>query len=80
VFVEADSELARNNSHGELLSYLLFDRDFIDALIDLGRADATRWLNAPPGPEQPWQTEPLDAFTAFRDGVASRECREHQVL
>lgn len=49
-------------AHGELLSYLLFDRDFIDALIDLGRDDATRWLNTPPGPDQPWQTEPLDAF------------------
>jgi len=49
-------------AHGELLSYLLFDRDFIDALIDLGRDDATRWLNTPPGPEHPWQTEPLDAF------------------
>ncbi len=49
-------------AHGELLSYLLFDRDFIDALIDLGRADATRWLNTPRGGEQPWQTEPLDAF------------------
>jgi NTE family protein len=48
--------------HGELLSYLLFDAEFIEALIDLGRADATRWLNAPPGLEQPWQTDPLDAF------------------
>lgn len=49
-------------AHGELLSYLLFDTDFIDALIDLGRADAARWLHTPPGPEQPWQTEPLDGF------------------
>jgi NTE family protein len=49
-------------AHGELLSYLLFDREFIEALIDLGREDATRWLDAPPGREQPWQTEPLDAF------------------
>ncbi len=49
-------------AHGELLSYLLFDSEFIEALIDLGRADATRWLKAPPGPQRPWQTEPLDAF------------------
>lgn len=49
-------------AHGELLSYLLFDGEFIETLIDLGRADATRWLDAPPGAEQPWQTEPLDAF------------------
>jgi NTE family protein len=63
--------LGRDSSaHGELLSYLLFDRDFIDALIDLGRADATRWLNTPPGPEQPWQTEPLDAFIEADTGRA----------
>ena len=49
-------------AHGELLSYLLFDEEFIERLIELGRADATRWLQAPPGPEQPWQLEPLDAF------------------
>jgi NTE family protein len=49
-------------AHGDLLSYLLFDRDFIDALIDLGRDDATRWLNTRPGSQPPWQTEPLDAF------------------
>jgi NTE family protein len=49
-------------AHGELLSYLLFDRDFIDALIDLGRADAARWLSTPRGPEQPWQTDLLDGF------------------
>ena len=50
-------------AHGELLSYLLFDRDFIDALIDLGRADAMRWLSTPRGAEQPWQIELLDGFT-----------------
>lgn len=57
-------------AHGELLSYLFFDRDFIDALIDLGRADATRWLNTPHGPEEPWQTKPLDSF--LEPPVASR--------
>lgn len=30
--------------HGALLSYLLFDRHFIDGAIDLGRRDARRWL------------------------------------
>jgi NTE family protein len=49
-------------AHGELLSYLLFDREFIEALIDLGRADAARWLDAPAGADEPWQLEPLDAF------------------
>lgn len=47
---------------GELLSYLLFDREFIDALIEMGAADANAWLNSPPGPNEPWQLEPLDAF------------------
>jgi NTE family protein len=49
-------------AHGELLSYLLFDQEFIEALIDLGRADAEDWLSAPPGPDEPWQLGPLDVF------------------
>jgi NTE family protein len=49
-------------AHGELLSYLLFDAEFIEALIDLGREDAERWLNAPPGRDEPWQLGPLDVF------------------
>jgi NTE family protein len=49
-------------AHGELLSYLLFDPEFIEALIDLGRADAARWLDAPPGAGAPWQVNPLDVF------------------
>jgi NTE family protein len=51
-------------THGELLSYLFFDRDFIDELINMGRDDARRWLEAPPGPAEPWQIEPLDRFVA----------------
>jgi len=31
-------------SRGELLSFLLFDRTFVSALIDLGQRDAERWL------------------------------------
>jgi NTE family protein len=49
-------------THGELLSYLFFDRDFIEELIEMGRKDARRWLTAPPGPSEPWQIEPLDRF------------------
>jgi NTE family protein len=39
---------------GELLSYLLFDRDFFDAAADLGRRDARRWLEEHP---DLWRTE-----------------------
>jgi NTE family protein len=49
--------------HGELLSYLFFDREFIEELIRMGQQDARRWLEAPPGEDDPWQIEPLEAFT-----------------
>jgi NTE family protein len=49
-------------THGELLSYLLFDREFIGALVEMGRRDAQAWLDAPPGPDEPWQLEPLEAL------------------
>jgi NTE family protein len=39
-----------SRSHPELLSFLLFDRDFIEALIELGRADATAAVAGP----DPW--------------------------
>jgi NTE family protein len=50
-------------THGELLSYLLFDQDFIQGMIKMGRRDANSWLKASPGPDEPWQLEPLDAFS-----------------
>lgn len=53
----------QSHTHGELLSYLLFDREFIAALIEMGAQDAEAWLNAPPGADEPWQIDPLDAFT-----------------
>jgi hypothetical protein len=62
-------------THGELLSYLFFDPEFIDELIRMGQRDARRWLKADPGPDQPWQIEPLDAFTRHgeaRSGGAAR--------
>ena len=34
----------RSPSRGELLSFLLFDEDHVDRLLDLGRRDAHRWL------------------------------------
>ena len=52
-----------DHAHGELLSYLLFDQEFIGGLIEMGEHDARAWLEAPPGVSEPWQIEPLDAFT-----------------
>lgn len=49
-------------AHGELLSYLLFDREFISELMAMGARDARAWLDAPPGREEPWQLEPLDVL------------------
>jgi hypothetical protein len=28
----------------------------------MGRGDARRWLEAAPGPDKPWQVDPLAAF------------------
>jgi NTE family protein len=58
-------------THGELLSYLFFDPEFIQELIAMGRADARRWLHSPPGPDQPWQVEPLEAFTRSEEAPAT---------
>jgi NTE family protein len=33
-------------AHGELLSYLFFDPEFAEALMELGREDARRWLDS----------------------------------
>lgn len=49
-------------SHGELLSYLLFDHEFIEELIAMGKRDARSWLDASPA-KDPWRIEPLEAFT-----------------
>jgi NTE family protein len=43
---------------GELLSYLLFDPDFFDAAVELGRHDARRWVEAHP---DLWRTDALPA-------------------
>jgi NTE family protein len=39
----------RSPARGELLSFLLFDPDHVDRLIELGRRDAHRWLERHPG-------------------------------
>jgi len=39
----------RAQSRGELLSFILFDEVFVERLLQAGRADALRWLDAHPG-------------------------------
>jgi NTE family protein len=53
---------ATSRTHHELFSYLFFAPEFIDELIELGAQHARAWLDAPPGPGQPWQLTSLDAF------------------
>lgn len=51
---------AKDSSHGELLSYLLFAQKFTERLIELGRRDAQRWLNEQHDHGR-WQLEQLPA-------------------
>jgi NTE family protein len=44
-----------NSARGELLSFVLFDPAFAEALIEAGRSDARRWLERHPGL---WCTDP----------------------
>ena len=46
--------------HGELLSYLFFAGEFADELIQLGQADAQRWIDEHPA--DLWQLDPLPAW------------------
>ena len=48
-------------AHGEILSYLFFSHEFTNGLVELGRADARRWLTEHADePEPYWRREPLD--------------------
>ena len=47
--------------HGELLSYLFFAGEFAEELIQLGQADAQRWLDEHPA--DLWQLDPLAAWS-----------------
>jgi hypothetical protein len=51
-------DAARNPQRGEVLSYLLFVREFFDAMMERGRADATRWLATRPAGD-PWRCDDL---------------------
>lgn len=62
----------QDHAHGELLSYLLFDKDFIDGLIEMGTEDARAWLDAASDPSELWRTDPrtvvADAAVDTGDG------------
>ena len=44
---------------GQLLSFLLFDEEYFDALAAMGRRDAHRWLAGHP---DMWQTDPVETL------------------
>jgi len=50
------TDAARNPMHSELYSYLFLAREFIDEVIELGRADAQRWLDTEHD-QWPWRLE-----------------------
>jgi NTE family protein len=50
--------------HGELLSYLFFAGEFAEELIELGQADAQRWIDQ--HPTDLWQLDPLPDWTQPR--------------
>jgi len=47
--------------HGELLSYLFFAPEFAASLIELGQADARRWLAQSHDEDNLWQVGPIEA-------------------
>jgi NTE family protein len=65
----------RSPSRGELLSFLLFDEEHVDALVDLGRRDVRRWLDRHPGV---WCADAAHDFDIDETAVAS--LRERQAL
>jgi NTE family protein len=62
----------RARSRGELLSFMLFDEEFIERLLEAGRRDASRWLAEHPGfwtsesDGEPLEAIALDEFRALR--------------
>jgi NTE family protein len=63
----------RSPSRGELLSFLLFDEDHVDRLVDLGRRDARRWLDRHPGV---WCSDAAHDFDIDADAIASLRERD----
>jgi NTE family protein len=55
-------------AHGELLSYLFFDPEFLQELIEMGQRDARRALAEGPDLDDPWQIGPPSALTSGSRG------------
>src|ERR1700741_2753741 len=51
-------DVGRNPQRGEVLSYPLFAREFFDAMIERGSAEARRWLAGRPD-DDPWRCNDL---------------------
>jgi NTE family protein len=52
--------------HGELLSYMFYAGEFAEELIQLGQADAQRWIDEHPA--DLWQLNPLPAWSPAPNG------------
>jgi NTE family protein len=52
-----------SDTHGELLSYLLFDREFMRKLIDMGQRDARAYLSRAADIDDIWQLGPPEELT-----------------
>lgn len=57
-------------AHGELLSLLFFDHEFLTELISLGRDDAKQWLAGNHDGGGPWRISPLDTLMTPRQWTA----------
>lgn len=73
-----------NRSRGEFLSFLLFERHFVQALTEMGKRDATRWLRRHPhfwcrGAEHDLAIGPLDRQQVIEQGVLE-EFRTRRML
>jgi NTE family protein len=51
-----------SEQHGQLISYLLFEPDFLDEAIALGRHDAQRWFDRVSGAGAPWYLPSIDTL------------------
>jgi NTE family protein len=67
----------RTRSRGELLSFLLFDREFVDALIEAGSRDAKRWLDRHPGF---WCADPAHDFDVGHGHGDAERFRDEDAL